>query len=166
MTGLATDGVRMTEASGTCDAEWRAATRTIARYALYGMSLEPAAAGDHGADSERGHGPRGVGRNQRHERCYDQRECRYHDGPADSPSPRPFEDDDGRLSRLVAEQSEAARSGPVMGLRWRAVQGQTNVTEVTIPRHGEFPDGIYPDPQPKRSGVGKVCSVSSHHVSD
>lgn len=118
MTGLATDGVRMAEARGTCDTEWRTAAWTIARHALYGMSLEPAAARDRCSDCERGHGPRGVGRNQRNERCHDQCECRYHDSPADSPSPRPFENDDGRLSRLMSEQSEAARSsGRVRGLR-------------------------------------------------
>lgn len=34
------------------------------------------------------------------------------------------------------------------------------------PRHGECCDGIYPDPQPNRSGWGKVGHVSSDDVSD
>lgn len=130
MTRLATDGVRMAKASGTRDAEWRAAARTLARHALYGMLLQPAAAGDGGTDCEGGHGPRGVGWNERNERSQDQCECRYRGSPDDSPSPRPFEDDDGRLSRLMAEESEAARSGPIRRLRWGVGRGQGNMTDV------------------------------------
>lgn len=166
MTGRATEGVRMAEASGAVDDLKCTATWTIARHALYGNSLEPAAAGHDGADSERGHGPRGVGRNQRNERCHDRRECRRHGGPADSPSPRPFEHDHGGLGGLMAKQGEAAGSASIRSLRLRAVQGQSNPTEMNYTRHRNFPDGIYPDPHPNRSGFGKVCPWSDHHVSD
>ncbi|MCH7564415.1 MAG: hypothetical protein IH968_11390 [Gemmatimonadetes bacterium] len=103
MTRLATDGVGMAEASGTVDAEWRSATRAIARHAPYGMSLQPAAARDGGADSERRHGPGSVGRNQRNESCHDQRETRYHGSPADSPALGPFDDGGGGLRRRMPE---------------------------------------------------------------
>jgi len=139
MTRITVQRMGMAQACGTFHAERFATIWTVPRQVEHGLPLEPAAPADHGANTERGHSPRGVWRDERHDGCHDQGDGGHHQGSAEPPLSGSYQYDDVGLCRRMAEQRQRASCGATRGERWRAIQVQSNMTRQVVSYTAIFP---------------------------